>query len=117
MLVELGRRVSLRGEGGVVEGGVVPLRLEPEPDRARKAEKKERGEGGEVDMDCCNRGRTGAVIGDEEVDPGGDVDIRGTDCEDEGASGVTIVSPLLVPFFFRSSSSRFRRSSSSVCKL
>jgi hypothetical protein len=28
-----------------------------------------------------------------------------------------VVSPLLVPFFFRSSSSRFLRSSSSVCKL
>ena len=101
----------------MVKGGVVPVRLEPDPDRARKAEKNERGEGGEVDIDCCGRGRTGAVIGDEAADPGGDVDIRGTDCEGEEASGVTVVSPLLVPFFFRSSSSRFLRSSSSVCKL
>ena len=84
------------------------------PERARKAEKNERDEGGEVGVDGCNRGRTGAVIGDDEVDVGGDVDIRGIDL-DEAASFVA--SGFATPAFFRSSSSRFVCSSSCVCKL
>ena len=103
-----------------MDGGVVPLRLEPDPERARKAEKNDLGEGGDVDVDCCGRGRTGGVIGEEEVDPGGDVDIRGTEREEEEVTSpvaaVVSVAPV-VPFFFCSSSSRFRCSSSSVCKL
>lgn len=120
MCVELGRRVSgLCGEGGVVEGGVVPLRLEPDPERARKAEKKDRGEGGEVDIDGCSRGRTGPRTGEDDDDIGAEVGGCATEHEVEAASPVAAVSAAVLadPFFFCSSSSLFCLSSSSVCKL
>jgi hypothetical protein len=90
------------------------VREEPLPERARKAAKNERGEGGDVDVDCCRRGNTGAVMGDE-------VDNLGAGEDADEVVGVTGSEPVSVPldepFFFRSSSSRFVRSSSCVCKL
>ena len=92
------------------------MREEALPERVRKAEKKDRGEGGEVDVADWRRGNAGAVIGEDE-----EVDNLGTGegaADDVGVTGSEVASPAGdEAFFFRSSSSRFTRSSSCVCKL
>ena len=96
-------------------GGEVPVREEPLPERVRKAAKNERGEGGEVDVDCWRRGNPGAVIG--EVDEVDNFAV-GDGADEVGVTGCEDVSvPCDVAFFFRSSSSRLVRSSSCDCKL
>jgi hypothetical protein len=54
LLAELGRRFCC-GVCGV--GGGMLFREDVEPERERKAEKKEREAGGEVDVEGCSRGR------------------------------------------------------------
>ena len=93
-VVELGRREA--ASRGCVIGG------DPDPDLVLKAEKNDRGEGGEVDVDGCKRGRVVVIIGDD------DVEVLGRGDEAVGASlaiAAFVVSSAAA--FFRSSSSRF----------
>lgn len=107
-VVELGRRL-----GSCPEGSEVPILLDPDSDLARKAERYERGEGGEVDIEGWKRGSAEGVMGKEDEDEVGD---RGTAID--GVRGKSAVSGLSPPsLFLRSSSSRFFCSSSCVCIL
>lgn len=67
------------------------MREEALPERVRKAEKKERGEGGEVDVEGWRRGNTGAVMGDDD-----EVDNLGMGdgvADDVGVTGSETMSP------------------------
>jgi hypothetical protein len=102
LFVELGRRVVAEKAGEVGDVGD-PLRLDAELDLALKAFKNDRGEGGEVDIDCCSLGKFGAAVGDPRANAFAEVDDAGrlVDCRLFASSGFSAAA------FFRSSSSRF----------